>query len=152
MISSKKITAAECITKPMYLKNCKNNKTRAIVMYITFILFALGASGVATLLLNLLFEPATDIILKYSIITLNIFDFGINISNYSSSSGIPIIDVYIGFLDTFFIPVYLGLMLHNLIFFFCVIESCLKEMLNIINFVPIPKMISIYDSEDSGAI
>ena len=152
MISEKRITAEEYITIPMYLKDCKNNKIRATVMYTTFILISLGASALATLLLSWLFQPATEIILKYSIITLNLFNAGIDISNYNSSSGIPIIDVYIGFLDTFFIPIYIGLMLHNLIFCFCVIQSCLQEMLNVISFVPTPKMISIYDSEESGAI
>lgn len=151
-LEEKRLTDSDFITKPMYIKMYRKLQIITALKYLALIVIALAASGIATFVINWLFEPSFNVILKYSFIAIDFLSLGNYTSDLNTSSGFIIIDVFTEILGIFFLPVYLWFMFHNLILCIWMVCGCINQVFVIANSPPTPELISLINLDDSGAI
>lgn len=152
MISEKRITDSEYITKPMYIKIYNKLKLITVMKYIALTVIILAATGISTFVINWFFECSINVILKYSFMAIDFLDLGNYTPKSSTSSGVVIIDVFTEVIGIMLLPVYLWLMFYNLIISLWMVFGCINEVFNILTSTPTPELISLANLEDSGAI
>ncbi|MGN7442015.1 hypothetical protein [Pseudomonas lactis] len=126
MISEKRITPDDYMTKPMYIKMYKKMRAVLGIICLLFILITLGISATLTMFLFDFFEPTTTMIVKYLLIALNSFEHSGNLSefltNFFISSNFGMRDIY----GLVLLPIYLGSMFINLFITAFIVHMCLE--------------------------
>lgn len=116
MISERRITADDYMTKPMHIKMCRNIRIFRAIFGIVSIFITLAISSAVTMILHWFLEPSLYELYKHIETALNFFDLGNYIPSSISNIFIPTEnkDKIAEFFGTLFIPVYLIAMLSNI--------------------------------------
>lgn len=135
MISEKRITADDYITKPMYMKMYRNFRIYLGAVSIMSILITLGISALVTLFFNGLFEPAITVLSKLPMLASEAFNHRNNFSSYIFGIYTYSSDCLLGL---FILPFYLAAMFFNVFITTALIHMLLETAFchNIVNAEP----------------
>lgn len=126
MISSKRITAADYMTYPMYIKMYRKLRVLLGIISLVSILITLGVSATLTAFIFDFFEPTTTMIVKYLMIALDSFQHSANLSelfiNFLKNSNFGMMDIF----GLALLPFYLGSMFINLFITTFIVHMCLE--------------------------